>query len=120
MLPFSIAVHVSEDCYAMVDSGTTAVIVPLHPDMCGETAECKVPSSIVHGPTVQTLDFKGQSRLVVALPQSVILIFQGWQTTVAHWKTVAQPKGTSSQVVACTANAIPSRLRPSLRIEWRI
>ena len=40
------AVQASEDCYAMVDSGTNAIIVPLHPDMCGEIAEGKVPSSI--------------------------------------------------------------------------
>ena len=27
------AIQASEDCYAMADSGTNAVIVPLHPDM---------------------------------------------------------------------------------------
>ena len=48
----------------MVDSGA---IVSLDPEMCGEIAECKAPSSSVHGSIVQTLRFKGQSRLVVDL-----------------------------------------------------
>ena len=53
------ATQVSEDCYAMVDSDTNAVIVPLHPDMCGEIAKCKVPSSLDHGPIMQTLSCQG-------------------------------------------------------------
>ena len=57
----------------MMDSGTTAIIVPLHPNMRGEIAECKVPSSVVHGPIVQALNYRGDRRLVVALPQSAIL-----------------------------------------------
>ena len=60
----------------MVNTVTNAVIVPLHPAKCGETAVCKVPSSVVHGPIVQVLDFGGQRQLVVALLQSVILISQ--------------------------------------------
>ena len=36
------AIQVSEDCYAMVDSGANAIIVLLHPDMYRETADCKV------------------------------------------------------------------------------
>ena len=74
--------------------------------MCGsprEIAECKVPRSLVHEPIVQTLSFKGQSRLVVAPPQSVILISQEWLTTVARWKTLAQSHGSSSQVAVFTA-----------------
>ena len=46
--------------------------------------ECKVPSSLLRGPIVQTLSFQGQSRLIMALPQSVILIPQEWLTTVAR------------------------------------
>ena len=34
-------------------SGTNAVIVPLHLHMCGEIAECKVPSATVERPIVQ-------------------------------------------------------------------
>ena len=44
------AVHVSDEYYAMMGSGTNAIIVPLHPDMSGEIAECKVPSATVQGP----------------------------------------------------------------------
>ena len=29
----------------MMDSGANAIIAPLHPDMSGEIAECKVPSA---------------------------------------------------------------------------
>ena len=29
------------------DSGTTAIIVPLHPDVKGEITECQVPSATV-------------------------------------------------------------------------
>ena len=47
----------SDDCYAILDFGTNDIIVPLHPDMCGETAECKVPNAVVHGPIVQVLRF---------------------------------------------------------------
>ena len=47
----------------MVDSGTNAVIVPLHPDLWLETAERKAPSSLVRGPIPQTLSLQGQSRL---------------------------------------------------------
>ena len=54
------SVQVSDECYAMVDSGTNAVIVPQHPDVCDEAAECRVPSTKVHGPIVQTLKFKNQ------------------------------------------------------------
>ena len=53
------AVNVSEDYKAMMDSGTNAIIDPLHPCMCGEIAECRVPSSMVQGPIVQVLDYRG-------------------------------------------------------------
>ena len=61
-----------------------------------------MPSSAIHPPIVQALDLGGQHRLVVALPQSAILISQEWLTTVARWTIVAQSKGASSQVVAYT------------------
>ena len=91
-----IAVHtvvpVSDEYYAMMDSGTNAIIVPLHPDMCGEIAECKVPSATVDGPIVQVLKYGQERRLVVALPQSAILLSQEWLTTVACWTIIAEPK----------------------------
>ena len=58
----------NDQCYAMVDSGTNAIIVPLHPGMQGEIAECQVPSATVTGPTVQVYEHNGARRLVVALP----------------------------------------------------
>ena len=66
-----------DEYYAMVDSGTNAIILPLHPKMEGDIAECQVPSATVTGPIVQTYDFNGSKRLVVALPQSTILVSQG-------------------------------------------
>ena len=54
---------------------------------CGETAECKVPSSVVHGPIVQTLDFKGQHRLVVALLQSVVLFLRSGEFPCSAFTT---------------------------------
>ena len=45
--------------YAMLDSGTNAIIVPLHPRMQGEIAECQVPSATVTGPIVQIYEFNG-------------------------------------------------------------
>ena len=56
------------------------IIVPLHPDMCGEIAECKVASATVEGPNAQVLKHGQERRLVVALPESAMLIF----TRVAH------------------------------------
>ena len=81
--------------YAMVDSGTNAIILPLHPSMEGEIAECQVPSATVTGPIVQTYDFNGSKRLVVALPQSTILVSQEWLTTIAEWKFTSGPKSGS-------------------------
>ena len=48
----------NDECYAMVDSGTNAIILPLHPRMQGEIAECQVPSATVTGPIVQTYEFR--------------------------------------------------------------
>ena len=78
------ALH-SDQYYAVVDSGTNAIIVPLHPAMRGEIAECQVPSSTVTGPIVQVFERLGTRRLVAALPQSPILISQEWLTAVARW-----------------------------------
>ena len=69
----SVKVPVSDEYYAIVDSETNAIIVPLHPDICGEIAECKVlPSATVEGRIVQVLKYGQERRLVVALPQSAI------------------------------------------------
>ena len=77
------AVQVSEDCYAVVDSGTNAVIVPLRPNMCGDTGVCKVPA-------LWTWTDRPNSELRDRLPQSVILISQEWLTTIAKWQIIAQ------------------------------
>ena len=37
----------TDEYYAMVDSGTNAIILPLHPRMVGDIAECQVPSATV-------------------------------------------------------------------------
>ena len=78
--------------YAMVDSGTNAIIVPLHPNVRGEIAECQVPSATVTGPIVQVYEHKGMKRLVVALPNSAILVSQECLTTIAKWTFVSEPK----------------------------
>ena len=91
----------NDEYYAMVDSGTNAIILPLHPRMQGEIAECQVPSATVTGPIVQTYEFDGAKRLVVALPQSTILVSQEWLTTIAGWKFTSGPKvgsGSESRV----------------------
>ena len=91
----------NDEYYAMVDSGTNAIILPLHPRMQGDLAECQVPSATVTGPIVQTYEFTGAKRLVVALPQSTILVSQEWLTTIAGWKFISEPKqgsGSESRV----------------------
>ena len=82
----------NDEYYAMLDSGTNAIIVPLHPKMEGEVAECQVPSATVTGPIVQVYEFEGTKRLVVALPRSAILVSQEWLTTIAGWTFVSGPK----------------------------
>ena len=83
----------NDEHYAMVDSGTNAIILPLHPAMQGEVAECQVPSTTVTGPIVQTYEFDGAKRLVVALPQSTILVSREWLTTIAGWEFTSETKG---------------------------
>ena len=76
----------------LVDSGTNAIIAPLHPGMKGEIAECQVPSATVTGPIVQVYKHNGAKRLVVALPNSAILVSQEWLTTIAGWAFCSGPK----------------------------
>ena len=54
----------NDQCYAMVDSGANAIIVPLRPSMKGEIAECQVPSATVTGAIVQVYSHNGAKRLV--------------------------------------------------------
>ena len=75
----------NDQYYAMVDSGTNAIIVPLHPGMKGEIAECQVPSATGIGPIVQVYEHNGASRLVVALQNLAIFVSQEWLTTIAGW-----------------------------------
>ena len=49
----------NDQYYAMLDSGTKAIIVPLHPSMQGEVAECQVPSATVTGP-IECVNLKVQ------------------------------------------------------------
>ena len=99
----------SDEYYAMVDSGTNAIILPLHPRMQGDIAECQVPSATVTGPIVQTYEFNGAKRLVVALPQSTILVSQEWPTTIAGWKFISGPKpGSGSESRATPAGSTKS------------
>ena len=86
-----------DEYYAMVDSGTNAIILPLHPKMEGDIAECQVPSATVTGPIVQIYEFNGSKRLVVALPQSTILVSQEWLTTIAEWEFTSGPTGSGSE-----------------------
>ena len=75
----------NDQYYAMVDSGTNAIIVPLRPGVRGEIAECPAPSATVTSPTDQVCSHIGAKRLVVALPNSAILVSQEWLTTIAGW-----------------------------------
>ena len=98
-----------DEFYAMLDSGTNAIIVPLHPRMAGEVAECQVPSATVTGPTVQVYEFEGQKRLVVALPNSAILVSQEWLTNIAGRTFVSGPKpgleGSTCEYIVYRAGA---------------
>ena len=82
---------------------TNAIILPLHPRM-----ECQVPSATVTGPIVQTYDFNGSKRLVVALPQSTILVSE-WLTTIAEWEFTSGPKsGSESECKVTPAGSTKS------------
>ena len=82
----------NDQYYAMVNSGTNASIVPLRPGMKGEIAECQVPSATVTSPIVQVYSHNGAKRLVVALPNSAILVSQEWLTAIAGWTFFSGPK----------------------------
>ena len=58
----------------------------------GEIAECQVPSATVTGPIVQVYERNGARRLVVAVPNSAILVSQEWLTTIARWSFFSGPK----------------------------
>ena len=47
-----------------------------HPEMCGEVAECRVPSAEVHGPIVQTFESAKDRSTCCCFAQSMILISQ--------------------------------------------
>ena len=51
-----------------------------------------LPSATVTGPIVQVYEFEGQRRLVVALPNSAILVSQEWLTNIAGWTFVSGPR----------------------------
>ena len=54
-----------------VDSGTNAIIVPLHPRMQGEIAECQVPSATVTGGLQYFL--------------AMLLVFEGFLDKTCGW-----------------------------------
>ena len=60
--------------------------------MKGEIAECQVPSATVTGPVIQVYSHNGAKRLVVALPNSAILVSQEWLTTIAGWTFFSGPE----------------------------
>ena len=82
----------NDQYYAMVDSRTNAIIVPLRPGVNGEIAECQAPSATLTGPIVQVYDHNETKRLLVALPNSAILVSQEWLTTIAGWTFFSGPK----------------------------
>ena len=90
---------VIDEYYAMVDSGTNAIIVPLHPVVRSLSARSP---AIVEGLVVQVLKHGRERRLVVALPQSAILTSQEWLTTVAGWTLIAAPRDGVSGILAYT------------------
>ena len=104
--------------YAMVDSGTNAIIVPLHPGMQGEIAECQVPSAKVTGTIVQVYKHNGAKRLVVALPNSAILVSQEWLTTIAGWTFFSGPK-PGLENSACENKAFPAGARNSFVLSMK-
>ena len=83
--------------------------------MKGEIAECQVPSATVTGPIVQVYEHKGARRLVVALPNSAILVSQEWLT--AGWtfsglensacENKVYPAGGESSFVLNMKNGLP-------------
>ena len=86
----------NDQYYAMVDSGTIAIIVPLHPGMKREIAECQAPSATRTGPIVQVYSHNGAKRLVVALPNSAKSLLALSLSTFGHFGyfgTCTRPTG---------------------------
>ena len=85
------------------------MIIPPHPDMSGERAECNVqchcPRANCSGP-----EHRGERRLV-ALPQSAILISQEWLTTFARWTVIAKAEGTSYYIILSQVDVYTSKCR---------
>ena len=82
----------------------------------------KSQSATVTGPIVQVYEHDGARRLVVALPNSAILVSQEWLTTIAGWTFLSGPKpglknsvcdnkvypaGTDSSFVLNMKNGLP-------------
>ena len=108
----------NDEYYAMLDSGTNAIIVPLHLRMEGEAAECQVPSATVIGPIVQVYEFEGTKRLVVALPRSATLVSQDRSTTIAGWTFVSGPKPRLEGSV-CLNKVYPARGEKSYALSMK-
>ena len=108
----------SDRYYAMVDSGTNAIIVPLHLGMQGEIAECQDPSATVTGPIVQVYKHTGAKRLVVALPKFAILVSQEWLTTIAGWIFFSGPK-PGLENSACENKVYPAGAKNSLVLSMK-
>ena len=51
-----------------------------------------IMKQVVTGPIVQVYEHEGAGRLVVALPNSAILVSQEWLTTIARWSFFSGPK----------------------------
>ena len=66
-------------------------------------------ASTVTGPIVQVYEFEGKKRLVVALPNSAILVSQEWLTNIAGWTFVSGPKpwleGSACEYIVYRAGA---------------
>ena len=91
-------VPVSDEYYAMMDSGTNAIIVPLRPDMSGEIAECKVPSATIEGPIVQVLNHRDdEDWLSLSLSQPSLSL------SSAGWTIIAECKDGVSQIKVYTS-----------------
>ena len=80
-------------CYAMLCQTRAPMPSLCHCILaCRERLQSQVPSATVTGPIVQLYEFHGARRLVVALPNSAILVSQEWLTTIAGWPFVSGPK----------------------------
>ena len=105
-----VVVPVSDEYYAMMDSGTNAIIVPLHPDMSGEIAERKVPSRLApHCASAQVSIFATIDHCSTSVSNSYL---PRMLTTVARWTIIAESKDGVSQIEVYTSTRGPSRGSP--------